>query len=202
MHGRPVAPVRRRTGRIVAGLVAVVLGAWIFAALYMSAGERTNVVALARSVQRDDQIERADLKVVRIGTAGEDVQTVAAGDLDELVGRTATADLAAGTLLAPGQIREHEERVVEDGEAVVGVLMPAGTYPAGMQRGDDIVMVIRPEEGVEAENREISGWMYRADREPLTSGDQPMEIVVGRDSAGDLSAAAADGRATIVALDG
>jgi hypothetical protein len=197
-----VAPVRRRKGRIVAGLVAVVLGAWIFAALYMSAGERTNVVAMARNVPRNEQIERADLKVVRIGTAGENVRTVAASDLDDLVGHTATADLTAGTLLAPGQIRAEEERVVENSEAVVGVLMPAGTYPAGMRRGDDIVMVVRPEDGVEGQNREISGWIYRADREPLTSGDQPMEVVVGRDAAGDLSAAAADGRATIVTLDG
>jgi len=202
LHGRPPAPMRRRKGRIVAGLVAVVLGAWIFAALYMSAGERTNVVALARTVQRDDQIDRADLKVVRIGTAGENVQTVPASELDDLVGHTATADMRAGTLLAPGQIRAEEERVVEETEAVVGVLMPAGTFPSEMQRGDDAVMVLRPKEGSEGDVEEIEGWVYRADGEPLTSGDQPMEVVVSRLASGALSAAAADGRVTIVMLDG
>jgi hypothetical protein len=194
--------VRRRKGRIVAGLVAVVLGAWIFAALYMSAGERTNVVAVARSVNRNDQIERADLTVVRIGSAGENVRTVAASDLEELVGHTAAVDLEAGTLLGPGLIRSEEERIVKESEAVVGVLMPAGTYPFRMRRGDNVVLVIRPKEGTEGELEEIQGWMYRADREPLTSGDQPMEVVVGRNDAAEVSAAAADGRATVVTLNG
>ncbi|HAS13137.1 MAG TPA: hypothetical protein DCS55_21895, partial [Acidimicrobiaceae bacterium] len=64
----PGGPVRRRWGRIAVGLAAAVLGAWIFAALYLSAGDRHEVVALSQTVDRLDVIERSDLRVVRISS--------------------------------------------------------------------------------------------------------------------------------------
>src|SRR5687768_13815590 len=50
-------PTRRRWGRFAAGVTLALLGAWVFAALYVSAGERVEVVALARDVPMFQAIE-------------------------------------------------------------------------------------------------------------------------------------------------
>src|ERR687893_2178446 len=40
-------PTRRRWGRFAAGVTLALLGAWVFAAIYVSAGERVEVIAIA-----------------------------------------------------------------------------------------------------------------------------------------------------------
>ena len=53
--------VRRRWTRIGAGITLTVFGAWVAAALYLSAGDRTEVVVLANPVSRFETIERVDV---------------------------------------------------------------------------------------------------------------------------------------------
>lgn len=200
--GAPSAPVRRRWGRVVAGVAAVLIGAWVFTAIYLSAGDRVDVVVVARAVEQEQVLERADLRVARIGSSGEGVATVPAGDIDDMVGRRAAADLPEGAVLARGQVRSSDERVVKESDAVVGVLAAAGGYPAGMSRGDDVYVVVRPAQGETGTVAQVDGWMYRVDARPLNSGERPLEVVVSRDDVAAVSAAAAEGRVTIVALDG
>ena len=68
--GVPVAPsglpARRRWGRVAAGGVLALVGAWTAASLYASAGERVEVVVVAGEVDRFEEIARDDLKVVRV----------------------------------------------------------------------------------------------------------------------------------------
>jgi len=81
----PGSPVRRRWGRIGVGVAAAILGAWVFAALHLSAGDRHEVVALSHDVDRLEVIDRSDLRVVRI-SSDTDVSTVDASQLDDIVG--------------------------------------------------------------------------------------------------------------------
>ena len=79
-------PVRRRWGRIGGGVLAAVVGGWLFASLYLSADDRVEVLAVASDVARFDVIERSDLKVVTIAE-DTDVSSIPASRLEDLVGQ-------------------------------------------------------------------------------------------------------------------
>ena len=50
--GDPRTPVRRNRGRIAAAVVLMVVCGWLAAVVFLSVGDRREVVALARSVPR------------------------------------------------------------------------------------------------------------------------------------------------------
>lgn len=212
VNGKPVAdarrqaiaptkrePVRRRWGRVAGGVFAAVLGGWLFASLYLSAGDRVDVLALASSVGRYEVIERSDLRVVSI-SADTDISTVAASSLDDLVGRVAATDLSQGSLLADGALVADGERLVQTDEAVVGVLVKPGDSPTTeLRRGASVSVVVRPAAGTTGAVSEVAGWIVDVGS-AASNGDRTIEVVVARDSAAGVSAAAADRRVTIVAL--
>ncbi len=196
----PGGPVRRRWGRIAVGLAAAVLGAWIFAALYLSAGDRHEVVALSQTVDRLDVIERSDLRVVRI-SSDTDVSTVDAARIDEIVGRVAETDLVAGSLLSSDHLVPDGRQLLDSDEAVVGVLLGPGDSPTRvMRRGTPVLVVVRPAAGSQGETEQVEGWVYDTSGEALNTRERPIELAVPRDSAAAISAAAADRRVTVVAL--
>lgn len=198
----PTGVVRRRWGRIGAGAAAAVLGAWVFAALYLSAGDRADVVVMARDVDRLEVIGRSDLRVVRL-SQDADVDWVDAARIDEFVGRVAGVDLVTGSLLSPGQVLPAGSELLDDGEAVVGVLVGPGDSPArSLRRGAPVLVVVRPPAGSEAETLEVEGWVFDASGEALNTRERPLELVVPRARAGLISAAAADRRVSVVALAG
>lgn len=192
-------PVRRRWGRIAGGVFAALLGGWLFASLYLSAGDRVDVLALASNVGRYEVIERSDLRVVSI-SADTDVSTVPASRLDDLVGRVAATDLSKGALLADGALVADGQRLVQSGEAVVGVLVKPGDSPTTeLRRGASVSVVVRPAAGTTGTVTEVPGWIVDAGS-AATNGDRTVEVVVARPAAAAVSAAAADRRVTLVAL--
>ncbi len=196
----PRGPVRRRWGRIGAGAAAAVLGAWVFAALYLSAGDRTDVLVLAHDIGRLEVIDRSDLRVVRMSN-DSDVESIEAARLDDFVGRVAGTDLVSGSLLAEGQILPAGRDLLGAHEAVVGVLLGPGDSPVrSLRRGTPVLVVVRPAAGSQGDTEEIEGWVFDASGEPLNTRERPIELAVPRDKAGLISAAAADQRVTIVAL--
>lgn len=197
----PRQPVRRRWGRVSAGVAAVVLGAWAGASLVVSTDETVEVVALANDVGRFETIERSDLRVARL-PAGSDLASVPAASLSSLVGRVAASDLAAGGLLAEAQLVPVGQRLVGDGEAVVGAVVGPDDAPAtGLVRGADVVLVMRPPAGAtDAGLVEVEGWVVEVRSEASATGGRPIEVAVARAEAGRLSAAAADGRLSVVVL--
>ena len=191
---------RRRRGRIVVGVVAVVIGAWVFAALYLSAGNKVDAVAVASNVARLDTITRADLRVVRV-SADSGVAVVRSDQLDAMVGRVAATDLVAGSLLAPGQVRRAGDRVLDKREAIVGLLLGPGDAPGDqLRRGVAVLVVVRPTAETDGDPVEVTGRVFDASAAALSSGERPVEVVVPRADAATISAAGADKRVTVVAL--
>lgn len=172
----------------------------MFAALYLSADDTREVLAVSDGVQRLETIERSDLRVVSLPTDA-DVETVPVAQLEDVVGRVAATDLAAGSLLADGQLVRAGERLVAEDEAVVGVLVGPGDAPSnGLDRGGAVSVVIRPPAGVIGEAKEVAGWVADLSGAVASNGDRPVEVVVARIDAAAVSAAAADRRVTIVVL--
>lgn len=197
---KPGGPVRRRWGRIGVGAAAAVVGAWVFAALYLSAGDRREVLALSHDVARLEVVDRSDLRVVRI-SSDADISSVNASQLDELVGRVAGVDLVAGSLLVEDQLVAEGRQLLGADEAVVGVLLGPGDSPVrSLRRGAPVLVVVRPPAGSQGDPEEIEGWVFDASGEPVNTRERPIELAVPRDQAALISAAAADQRVTIVAL--
>lgn len=192
----------RRWGRIVAGVVAVVLGAWIFAAVYLSANDRTAVLVMAQPVARSATISRADLRVVEVGASGG-VASVPADDLQKVVGRVAATDLPAGSLLAAASVGSSATKVVGRDQAVVGVLVGRSDAPSSeLRAGARVSVVIRGASGSEDAPQVISGRVLDASGDALSDGTRPIELVVARDDAPAVAAAAADKRVSIAVLGG
>ena len=195
-------PVRRRWARVGAGLAAAVLGAWIFAAMYLSAGDQHDVLVMADDVARYEVIERSDLRVARVSES-PDIETVAADRLDEFVGRVAGVDLVSGSLLNDGQVLTNGEELIGAGEAVVGVLVgPADAPQDSLRRGIPVTVVVRPTTGSSEPPTEITGRVWSASSESSSTGDVAVEVVVPAEESGLVSAAAADRRVSIVVLAG
>jgi hypothetical protein len=170
--------------------------------LYVSADDRGDVLVVAVNVDRLDVIERSDLRVVQL-SENPAVASIAASRIDEFVGRVAGVDLIEGSLIAPGQLLPADASVLAGDEAVVGLLMSPGDSPQGsLHRGVPILVVIRPAPGTGSTTDEIEGWVLEASGEAADARDRPVEIVVPRTEASAVSAAAAEGRVSIVVLAG
>ncbi|HEY8527848.1 MAG TPA: SAF domain-containing protein [Acidimicrobiales bacterium] len=196
-------PARRRWGRVAAGAVLALLGGWIFASLYVSAGERVEVLAVASDVDRFEQIERDDLRTVRVA-ADPGVDTIDADEADDLVGRYAAVDLRRGSLLSPSQLLAEDARVVADDEAVVGAMLAPGDVPQGaLAGGIDVMVVIRPPNTApDAEVEQVPGWLLAFGDADENTGDREVSLVVPETAAPDVAAAASDERVAVVALEG
>jgi hypothetical protein len=186
---------------VAGGAAAALFGAWLFAALYLSAGNRTEVLVVAEDVSRLDTIERSDVRVARLSLDAS-VDTIAADRLDEFVGRIAAVDLVAGSLLTEQQVRAQNERVVDADEAVVGVLLRPGDGPtAVLRRGTPVTVVVRPSASASpAAIEQVPGWVLDAGGAALNNRDRAIDVVVARDRAAVVSAAAAERLVTVVAL--
>jgi len=197
-------PARRRWARVAAGAALALLGGYVFASLYVSAGERVEVLAVARDVDRFADIQPDDLRTVRVA-ADPGVDTVEAGDLDELEGRVAATDLIEGSLLSPNQVLAKGERRVGENEAIVGAEMGPGDAPQGaLVGGVDIYVVVRPSDsaGGEQEARRVQGWILEVGEPDPNTDARAVELVVPESESAAVTAAAAEDRLSLVVLEG
>jgi hypothetical protein len=202
-------PARRRWARVAAGAVLALLGGWVFASLYVSAGERVEVIALSADVDRFAEIERGDLRMVRVA-ADPGVDTVSGGDVDEIVGRQAAVDLVEGSLLTDAQVLPRGERIVGDDEAIVGAELAPGDAPqSALVGGVDVRVVMRPSAtasasaGAEApEATRVDGWLLQVGEPDENTRARPVELVVPEGDSAAVQAAAAEERLSLVVLEG
>jgi len=195
-------PARRQWGRFAIGLSVALLGGWLFAALYLSAGGRVAVAVVARDVDRFAVIEEGDLATERVA-AGERVQTIPGDEVDDLVGRVAATDLSAGTVLSPSHLVEDETELLTEQEALVGTLLPPGAAPPALAGGDQVELVIVG--GASDEDPVVDtvpGWVRDVAEPDRRTGDRVIEFVVPRVQADDVTAAAAQDRLAVYAVRG
>jgi SAF domain len=130
---------RRRPTIAIASLALVTSCVAIFTSLYLHAGNRVAVLAVARDVPQGHVVMSDDLIVVSISLS-PGLSPVLAGDLRGVVGRRAAVSLLPGTLLGVKDlaVRQGPAR----GNAVVGVATKAGQLPAGGVATGDTVDVI------------------------------------------------------------
>src|SRR5918996_347780 len=140
----PPAPGGGRQRRWSLALLAVLVtvgSALAFVVLWMNAGGREPVLVLNNDVAAGQVIQDADLGVARVA-ADPGVELLASSARDQVVGKAARADLLAGTPLAAAAVGESEG--LDAGMAVIAVPVPSEELPAGLERGDRVVLLQTP----------------------------------------------------------
>lgn len=133
------APIVRDRSRLIAGVGIIALCALLGAVLYNNASHRQQVLALAHDIKAGQTIQRSDLKSVGIAAEGS-VATVRTEDARDLMGKVATSNLSAGTILTEDAVAPIDPP--KPGEAVVGAALKRGQFPTSLRVGDNVLVVV------------------------------------------------------------
>jgi hypothetical protein len=199
-------PTRRRWGRFAAGAVLALLGAWVFATLYVSAGERVEVLAVARDVDVYDPIEDDDLRTVLVAADEKEVDTIDAGDRDDIVGRQASAPLFEGQLLTDSVLIDEDDQVMEPNEAYVAIEVSpslAETFEPGQDVG--VVLAAPPAGGTEEQEENPprhAGWIRSISEPDDQTRTVTISVVVDSSVAARVAGAARNDRVELIGLEG
>ena len=203
----PVAPARRRRLPLTVVAVLVAAGsALVFALLWLNAGDRRAVLAVAGPVAAGQVIEASDIGVVRVSVDPQ-LAPLPASARAEVIGQTAAVDLVAGTLLTDAQV--GGESLLPAGQAVVGLALDGGQVPTPRLRTGDRVRVVAttvPQASVQ-DSTAGDGALGRVIAEGEVFGIEPLvdgaagvlvSLVVDEDVAPEIAGAAAADRASLV----
>jgi type IV secretory pathway VirJ component len=133
---------RQRRWSLALLAVLVTLGsALAFVVLWMNAGEREPVLALARDVPAGQVFQAEDLTTVRV-SLDPGVRAVASSARDQVIGQPASVDMLAGTLLVPDAVGDTQG--LENDKETVAIAIDQTLVPAGLERGDHVRIVRMP----------------------------------------------------------
>jgi Flp pilus assembly protein CpaB len=208
---RVVPPRReRKPSLIVAGLLLALVCGTVTAAIYLQVGGRSAVLVMARDVPVGQKLTPRDLTEARI-SYDRSLHAIPAKLRDQAVGRVAAVDLKAGSLLTREQLTTAT--VPGPGDAVVGVALKAGQFPADQPRPGDLVTVllVRPASGgAAASARAPSGGsavlvpvarVFSARASSATSNDVTVvSLVVRQNQVAAVARAQATGQVAIALL--
>jgi hypothetical protein len=124
-----------------------------FVGLQLASTDRQPVLAVARPIEAGATISDADLVVAQV-SADPSLSPIPLSAKSTVVGRTAAIDLAPGTLVVASSLGEAS--VVAEGEALVGVEVPAAAAPVGALRAGDRVQLVEVPRPGEATSNESS----------------------------------------------
>lgn len=186
---------QRRWSLAVVGLLLTLGAALAFAVLWMNAGDRRPVLALARAVPAGEVITAADLQVVRVAT-DPGVAVVPSDRRGRVVGRTAGVELVAGSLLSEAQL--GRPTAVGPGEAVVGLPLRSSHLPGRLRPGDRVAVVDTGVNGGRAGAVVTEAKVLSATT--TTDGNVLVSLVVAEPVAGPVTALVAAERARIFLL--
>lgn len=133
---------RQRRWSLALLAVLVTLGsALAFVVLWMNAGDREPVLALARDVPAGQVFQADDLTTVRV-SLDPGVRAVASSARDQVIGQPASVDMLAGTLLVPDAVGDTQG--LENDKETVAIAIDQTLVPAGLERGDHVRIIRMP----------------------------------------------------------
>lgn len=130
---------QRRWSLALVGVLLILGSGLAFVLLYVNAGDRAPVLAVARNVPAGQSISASDLDVVRVG-ADAGVGTISEARRSEVIGQTAAVDLIPGTLIVDEHLGDPVS--LAPGEAIVGVDLVGGERAVPRLEEGDVVLVI------------------------------------------------------------
>lgn len=211
-HGRrPVGidPGRHRQRSVPLALVAVgcmAVSIVAFVGLQLSSSDRSPVLVVARPVAAGTALTDADLTVAEV-SADPALDPIALSARDSVLGRTAAVDLTPGTLLVDAAM--GQARVLDAGEAIVGIEVTAASAPTGTMAVGDRVQLVETAAPGSAGAAAASGRAVLADGRVTdiggsstssSSGAVHLAVAVPAVAAPSIAAASAGGRIAVVVV--
>jgi hypothetical protein len=198
----PVPPVAaRRQRRWSLALVAILLtigSALLFVILWLNAGDRKPVLALARTVPAGQTIGAGDLTTVRI-SSDPLLSPIPANRRRAIIGKQAAVDLVKGTLLTDAQLGKGIG--LEAGTAVVAVTLPGAQLPVGDLRPGNEVLVVQVPDAAQARTAQQTditvltrGRVFSVDKVESSSSTVRVSVVVDAGVGPQIAAANAADR--------
>ena len=124
-------PRQRRPALAAAAVLLIVVCAAVSTALYLRVGDRTDVLAVARTVPAGQQIAVTDLKRVRI-SSDPGLHAIPVAAAPQVVDKIAATTLLPGTLLTPEQLGPSQ--APGPGQAIVGLDLKGAQMPVSPER--------------------------------------------------------------------
>ncbi len=193
---------QRNVPWMVLGVILVIGGALVFAAVASSLAGRQSVLAVARAVPAGQVVGDADL--IEVGMASDGgLRAIASADRDTVVGQSAALDLIEGTLVT----RDHlgAGSGPGEGKAVIGLALQPGQVPSSeLAPGDRVDVLDTGEDSASGDGpgpRVLAGARVSEVERVETgssTGDVVVSLVVDDVQAPDIAAAHADDRVTLV----
>jgi SAF domain len=137
-------PRERRPALLVGAVLLIVVSAAIITSLFLQVGNRTEVLAVARTVPIGRPIAVEDLKRVRIAT-DPGLHTIPVSAADQVIGKPAATTLLPGTLLTPEQLGASQ--LPAAGQAIVGLDLKGAQMPVPadqLQPGAKVRIIATP----------------------------------------------------------
>lgn len=194
----PPSPRRRRVPLAVSALLAAVATALAFGVLWLNAGDRVDVLVLARDVTAGTALAVEDLAVARLAPDPA-VRTLPGSERGAVIGQPVTASLPAGTVLSDRLLGPAS--TVGPGEAVVGLSLSGGETPSVRLAPGDAVEVIVTAPAAEAAQSDVAlgsitarAAVHEVAPAEDGSGDQIVTLRLPRDAAAQIAGAAAADR--------
>lgn len=171
----------QRTARALFGLLLVAVCVVAVLVIYTRIGDRSEVLAVNRTVLAGEQLSEADLRVVSI-SADESFASVPASARSSLVGQYAKVRLVEGSLLVSDSVQARP--LVDPSKVLMSVPVPLSGIPTGLREGSRLVLIVAPgSAGSDATPALIEATVAAV---PRNLG----ELVAGSDSGGSQSAVA------------
>ncbi len=129
--------------RALVGALIVVAAVIAALAIYTRVGNRTEVLAVNRTILAGEQITDADLQVVSI-SSDDSFPSISASNRAFVVGQYAKVRLAAGSLLVSDSIQPAE--LVNPDRVLMSVVVPVGLIPVGLREQSRLTLVVTPQQ--------------------------------------------------------
>ena len=199
--GVGAAGAKRSAPIAVVGLVAVIVGGLAVAAVLLGLDDRRSVLVVRRPVAAGALISAEDLGEAKASV--EPSMAVGADRRRDVVGKAASTGLAPGSLLAPSQVGGSS--ALQRGEALVGLSLKAGQFPAALRPGTRVQVVdVGKAAGGAEQTRPVvlseAAVVTAVGRPEASTSSTPMSVSLPQRESAAVVAAAAGGRVSLVVL--
>ncbi|WP_395100694.1 SAF domain-containing protein [Streptomyces noursei] len=198
--GAGPVPRRRKRSMLVLGALVTLVGVLGTSMLVRSAGDRVDVLAVAREVPAGQEITAEDLTTAALPNDPA-LTPVKASEKASVIGRRATAPLHRGELLTDAQF--HGGKTLPAGQELVAVEVQRGAAPIdALASGDQVKIVATPGKDEQVSKKgpapeEIAAQIVKVGT-PNASGAVVVQVSVAGTDSSLLAARAATGRVAIV----
>ena len=186
---------RIRIPELGIGLGVVVFFALGAVVLHLNATDQVPALAAAGDVARGEVVGAADVRLIYL-SSGDPIAHLDEGELSQVVGRVALVDIPEGSLLSTAMVADSVN--IGPGDAVAGVALEPGQYPAlGLAVGDR-VNVVRSTDTTGVDDAVIARGAVVFDVEDLSTDRRLVSLVTAEADAETIAAAAGSGTLRLV----